>query len=873
MNDIEETFLRAARMGSDNVIRNLLETCSTLNVDCVGRNKRNRGWSPIHLSAYFGHRTIVEILLQNGCDPDAKNVAGDTALHKCALTGREDIVDLLIGGGADVRLINADGFRPVEITAVQSIKEKLEAAELVVTRKGELDLLEAASANDTSLVNSILRSRCSPNIDCTDANGNSPLHNAAYRGHKETVLVLLQNGADTTLKNRAGHTASDLAQSADIKRVLSSIRDKICKRVYRFEGLLLLKKRVLRGFKPVVAVLDHGSLSWYLQKNDGKHLEGFKFLLQTEISKKDDDLFSVRGPDEKETIFKVPSTHKEDIQIYRQRWINALVEHREYANRSAFALESDETVEPLSRRKSSETLGTALKETEAQFQVFSKCVSEADILVKKLPVSYKHLLHGEADTLLQCSGKFGEALHVLTELRSSLNDCMNLMNVQEAIERANLVPNDDVLGAQPDRIDSDSDEFFDAEGESHVRPNMTHQLEPRRNALPVQRPSTQYSIWSVLKHCIGKDLSRITLPVTVNEPLTFLQRICETLEYDRLLQQALSCADALERTKYVAAFFYSHLASSSERSCKPFNPLLGETFELYRDDRGYRVVAEQVSHHPPITAFYCEGDGFTFWGSMQAQLKLTGRGLEVTPNGSFTLELHKYNEVYTWTAPAVRVHNVVVGKLWVERYGLVTVKNHSSGHMAHMDFKALGWLGGDPHNVEGYIESPRNEVKCVLRGKWTKELRCYPVEKGADEISALDLSGDFDDTKEATGGFSVLWKAFPKPPEAEQMYGLTAFAISLNELSPSIAEKIAPTDSRLRPDVRLMENGDIEGAANEKHRLEEKQRAARRKRNENKEEWTPKWFKQGVNEHTHATDWIFTGEFWSRDFSRSPDIF
>ena len=37
----------------------------------------------------------------------------------------------------------------------------------------------------------------------------------------------------------------------------------------------------------------------------------------------------------------------------------------------------------------------------------------------------------------------------------------------------------------------------------------------------------------------------------------------------------------------------------------------------------------------------------------------------------------------------------------------MTVKNHSSGHMAHMDFKALGWLGGDPHNVEGYIESPR----------------------------------------------------------------------------------------------------------------------------------------------------------------------
>lgn len=46
--------------------------------------------------------------------------------------------------------------------------------------------------------------------------------------------------------------------------------------------------------------------------------------------------------------------------------------------------------------------------------------------------------------------------------------------------------------------------------------------------------------------------------------------------------------------------------------------------------------------------------------------------------------------------------------------------------------------------------------------------------------------------------------------------------------------------SRLRPDIRLLENGDIDGAANEKNRLEEKQREARKSRKKGKEEWKPR---------------------------------
>lgn len=55
------------------------------------------------------------------------------------------------------------------------------------------------------------------------------------------------------------------------------------------------------------------------------------------------------------------------------------------------------------------------------------------------------------------------------------------------------------------------------------------------------------SLWSILKNCIGKDLSRITMPVVFNEPLTFLQRMAESMGYSKLLQLADQSADPIER--------------------------------------------------------------------------------------------------------------------------------------------------------------------------------------------------------------------------------------------------------------------------------------------------------------------------------------
>ncbi|KAI1698507.1 oxysterol-binding protein [Ditylenchus destructor] len=118
----------------------------------------------------------------------------------------------------------------------------------------------------------------------------------------------------------------------------------------------------------------------------------------------------------------------------------------------------------------------------------------------------------------------------------------------------------------------------------------------------------QISVWSLIKHSIGKDLTHLVIPIEFNEPLSFLQRLADYLENAYLIEQALHCADAAERMELIGAFALSAL--DSLRLTKPFNPLLFETYELDRPELGFRFVAEQVSHHPPISAFHATSNDY-----------------------------------------------------------------------------------------------------------------------------------------------------------------------------------------------------------------------------------------------------------------------
>ena len=129
----------------------------------------------------------------------------------------------------------------------------------------------------------------------------------------------------------------------------------------------------------------------------------------------------------------------------------------------------------------------------------------------------------------------------------------------------------------------------------------------------------------------------------------FLQPTFKHLEkYLQLTLKYLQISSKLLQTKFVsrwvAAFSISAYGSSNaQASHKPFNPLLGETFECIREDKGFRYIAEQVfgvrvrfrlgdqvlnfqvSHHPPISGVQADGAGWTWSQVTFSQIENSGK--------------------------------------------------------------------------------------------------------------------------------------------------------------------------------------------------------------------------------------------------------
>lgn len=106
------------------------------------------------------------------------------------------------------------------------------------------------------------------------------------------------------------------------------------------------------------------------------------------------------------------------------------------------------------------------------------------------------------------------------------------------------------------------------------------------------------------------------------------------------------------------------------------------------------------------------------------------------------------------------------------------------------------------------------------------------------------------------------------PEDASLYYGFTRFAIELNEITEDMQNELPPTDTRFRPDQRYLENGDVEKAEMEKHRIEEMQRTRRREMEARGDKHDPLWFKSANTTTTSGCkeekEWTFTNTYWAR---------
>jgi len=162
-----------------------------------------------------------------------------------------------------------------------------------------------------------------------------------------------------------------------------------------------------------------------------------------------------------------------------------------------------------------------------------------------------------------------------------------------------------------------------------------------------------------------------------------------------------------------------------------------------------------------------------------------------------------------------------MGEKYVEPVGTMTVVNETIGGKATVEFKQKGMFGGRSEDVQVDAYSPDGtHTGFGLTGTWTTSLRILDAGKAGAEI----------------------WHAGDLVNNAADCYGMPIFAATLNEITELEKGRLPPTDSRLRPDQRAAEKGDLDSAEQWKAILEENQRVRRKELETKAQVHKPRWF-------------------------------
>ncbi|XP_052172964.1 oxysterol-binding protein-related protein 3C-like isoform X2 [Diospyros lotus] len=332
------------------------------------------------------------------------------------------------------------------------------------------------------------------------------------------------------------------------------------------------------------------------------------------------------------------------------------------------------------------------------------------------------------------------------------------------------------------------------------------------------------SYWKMMHKYIGSDVtSMVTLPVLIFEPMSMLQKMAELMEYHYLLDLADECEDPYMRLVYASSFFVS-VYYALQRTWKPFNPILGETYEMVNHG-GITFIAEQVSHHPPMSAGHAENDHFVYDITSKVKTKFLGNSLDIYPLGRTRVTLKRDGVVLDLVPPPTKANNLIFGRTWVDSSGEMILTNSTMGDKVVLYFQPCGWFGAGRYEVDGYVYNEAEEPKILITGKWNESMRYQPCDMEGEPLQGTELK--------------EVWRVAEAPSNDRFQY--TYFSRKINSFDTA-PKKLLASDSRLRPDRYALEKGDLTKAGSEKSRLEERQRAEKRIRETKNQQFTPRWF-------------------------------
>ncbi|XP_018428259.1 PREDICTED: oxysterol-binding protein-related protein 8 isoform X2 [Nanorana parkeri] len=328
-------------------------------------------------------------------------------------------------------------------------------------------------------------------------------------------------------------------------------------------------------------------------------------------------------------------------------------------------------------------------------------------------------------------------------------------------------------------------------------------------------------IWTLLKQVRpGMDLSKVVLPTFILEPRSFLDKLSDYYYHADFLSEAALEENPYSRMQKVVKWYLSGFYKKPKGLKKPYNPILGETFRCLwihpKTNSKTYYIAEQVSHHPPVSAFYVSNrkDGFCLSGSILAKSKFYGNSLSALLEGEGRLTFLNRGEDYTITMPYAHCKGILYGTMTLELGGNVTITCEKTGYSAVLEFKLKPFLGSDDsvNQISGKIKLGK-EVLATLEGNWDSE------------VFINDKKTDLSDT---------FWN-----PTAEIRQGrLTRCTVLHDEQGEFESERLWQNVTK------AITNKDQTEATQEKFVLEEAQRKAAKERKAKSEEWTCHLFEQ-----------------------------
>lgn len=346
---------------------------------------------------------------------------------------------------------------------------------------------------------------------------------------------------------------------------------------------------------------------------------------------------------------------------------------------------------------------------------------------------------------------------------------------------------------------------------------------------------------SVIRHLlsqvkIGMDLTKVVLPTFILERRSLLEMYADYFAHPDLFTSIPDLKDPRDRMVQVVKWYLSsyHAGRKSSVAKKPYNPILGEVFRCHWDvcedktevneetvadgpvpwckRNQLTFVAEQVSHHPPISAFYaeCVDKRISFNAHVYTKSKFLGLSVCVYNIGQGIVSVLDYNEEYHLTFPNGYGRSILTTP-WIELGGTVTISSPQTGFHCDIEFLTKPFYGNRKHRVTADIYGPDEKKPFVsISGEWNGVMEAKWADKVEPELF-IDVNA-LNTIKKQVRPISLQ-----DENESRKLWKEVTAGLRFNE---------------------------IDKATNAKQALEQKQRDEAKERKESGKDWQTRLFKK-----------------------------